>query len=148
MIIRFCQYKLVSSHRTCNLRDPEALRVGEILGLSVSPGTARGSDGDSSRSREVFYDRCRDLRNFLIDTFVAKSSNAGQTWKNHRVTDKDFAAIHDQDVLINTFYMGDYLGISADRLRQRDGVIVSWGDNSRGDANVAFARANGEEDEE
>jgi hypothetical protein len=96
----------------------------------------------------VFYDRRRDLRNFLIDTFVARSSNAGQTWKNHRVTDKNFAAIHDQDVLINTFYMGDYLGISADRLRQRDGVIVSWGDNSRGDANVAFARVNGEEDEE
>jgi len=96
----------------------------------------------------VFYDRRRDLRNFLIDTFVAKSSNAGQTWKNHRVTKNNFAAIHDQDVLINTFYMGDYLGIAADRLRQRDGVIVSWGDNSLGDANVAFARVNGAEDEE
>jgi len=96
----------------------------------------------------VFYDRRRDLRNFLIDTFVAVSGNAGQTWKNHRVTGKNFAAVHDQDVLVNTFYMGDYLGIAADRLRQRDGVIVSWGDNSLGDANVAFARVNGAEDEE
>jgi hypothetical protein len=96
----------------------------------------------------VFYDRRRDLRNFLIDTFVAKSSDAGQTWENHRVTEKNFAAIHDQDVLINTFYMGDYLGISADRLRQHEGVLVSWGDNSLGDANVAFAKLNGEEDEE
>jgi hypothetical protein len=96
----------------------------------------------------VFYDRRRDLRNFLIDTFVAKSSDAGQTWRNHRVTKNNFAAIHDQDVLINTFYMGDYLGIAGDRLRQRGGVLVSWGDNSLGDANVAFARVNGEEDEE
>jgi hypothetical protein len=96
----------------------------------------------------VFYDRRRDLRNFLIDTFVAKSSDAGQTWKNHRVTGKNFAAIHDNDVVVNTFYMGDYLGISADRLRQRDGVIVSWGDNSLGDANVVFARVNRAEDEE
>jgi hypothetical protein len=96
----------------------------------------------------VFYDRRRDLRNFLIDTFVAKSSDAGQTWKNHRVTGKSFAAIHDQDFVVNTFYMGDYLGIAGDRLRRHDGVIVSWGDNSLGDANVAFARVNGEEDEE
>jgi hypothetical protein len=97
----------------------------------------------------VFYDRRRDLRNFLIDTFVAVSGNAGQTWKNHRVTRNNFAAVHDQDVLVNTFYMGDYLGIAADRLRQRDGVIVSWGDNSLGDANVAFARVSGgEEDNE
>jgi hypothetical protein len=96
----------------------------------------------------VFYDRRRDSRNFLIDTFVAKSRDAGRTWKNLRVTEENFAAIHDQDVVVNSVYMGDYLGISADRLRQRDGVIVSWGDNSLGDANVAFARVNGDEDEE
>ncbi len=83
----------------------------------------------------VFYDRRRDSRNFLIDTFVAKSRDAGQTWKNHRVTENNFAAIHDEDVVVNSVYMGDYLGIAADRLRQRDGVIVSWGDNSLGDAN-------------
>jgi hypothetical protein len=97
----------------------------------------------------VFYDRRRDLRNFLIGTFVAVSRNAGQTWKNHRLTGNNFAAVHDQDVVVNTFYMGDYLGIAADRVRQRDGVMVSWGDNSLGDANVAFARVNGgEEDNE
>ena len=97
----------------------------------------------------VFYDRRRDPRNFLIDTFTAKSRDAGRTWTNHRVTGNNFAAIHDQDVVVNSVYMGDYLGIAADRLRQRDGVIVSWGDNSRGDANVAFARVSGgEEDNE
>ena len=100
------------------------------------------------RIRETAVPRRRDLRNFLIDTFVAKSRDAGRTWKNHRVTRNNFAAVHDQDVVVNSFYMGDYLGIAGDRLRQRDGVIVSWGDNSLGDANVAFARVSGGEDEE
>jgi len=44
--------------------------------------------------------------------------------------------------------MGDYLGIAADRLRQGDGVIVSWGDNSLGNSNVAFAKVSGEEEDE
>jgi len=44
--------------------------------------------------------------------------------------------------------MGDYLGIAADRLKQRDGVIVSWGDNSLGNPNVAFAKVSGEEEDE
>jgi hypothetical protein len=57
---------------------------------------------------------------------VAKSRDAGQTWKNHRVTENNFAAIHDEDVVVNSVHMGDYLGIAADRVRQRDGVIVSW----------------------
>jgi hypothetical protein len=95
----------------------------------------------------VFYDRRRDSRNFLIDTFVAKSNDAGQTWNNHRVTKKNFAAIHDEDVVVNPVYMGDYLGIAADHLGQGDGVIVSWGDNSFGDPNVAVARVSGEEDD-
>jgi len=96
----------------------------------------------------VFYDRRRDSRNFLIDTFTAKSPDAGQTWKNHRVTKNNFAAIHGEDFVINSVYMGDYLGIAADRLKQRDGVIVSWGDNSLGNPNVAFAKVSGEEEDE
>src|SRR5215469_5250548 len=95
----------------------------------------------------VFYYRRRDSRNFLIDTFVAHSGDAGRSWQSRRITEKNFAAIHDQDALVNSLYMGDYLGIAADRLRQRNGVIVSWGDNSLGDANVAFATVSGEEDD-
>jgi len=96
----------------------------------------------------VFYDRRRDSRNFLIDTFTAKSRDVGQTWKNHRVTEKNFAAIHGEDFFADASYMGDYLGVAADRLRQGDGVIVSWGDNSLGNPNVAFARVSGEEEDE
>lgn len=51
--IGFCQYKFVSSHRTCNLRDPEALKLGEIHGLSVSPGTARGKQSIERSQQEA-----------------------------------------------------------------------------------------------
>jgi hypothetical protein len=95
----------------------------------------------------VFYDRRRDSRNFLIDTFTARSADGGQTWKNHRVTENNFAAIHSQDSIIPVGLMEDYLGIAADRLKQSDGVIVSWGDNSLGNANVAVARVNGDEED-
>ena len=54
----------------------------------------------------VFSDRRRDSRNFLIDTFVAISPDAGQTWKNHRVTKNNFAAIHGEDLVVNPAYMG------------------------------------------
>jgi hypothetical protein len=119
--------------------DPISLKVDQMF-----PAVEVDKDGQVFT---VFYDRRRDSRNFLIDTFVAKSRDAGRTWKNHRVTENNFAAVHDQDVVVNSLYMGDYLGIAADRLRQRDGVIVSWGDNSLGDANVAFARVSGEEED-
>jgi hypothetical protein len=119
--------------------DPKTLRVDHMF-----PAVEVDKDGQLFT---VFYDRRRDSRNFLIDTFVAKSRDGGQSWKNHRVTGNNFAAVHDQDVVVNSFYMGDYLGIAVDRLRQRDGVIVSWGDNSLGDANVAFARVSGEEED-
>src|SRR5262249_3955396 len=66
----------------------------------------------------VFYDRRRDSRNFLIDTFTAKLADAGQTWRNHRVTENNFPAIHSQDSALPFFVMEDYLGIAADRLKQ------------------------------
>ena len=112
--------------------DPIDLKVDQMF-----PAVEVDKDGQLFT---VFYDRRRDARNFLIDTFVAKSHDAGQTWENHRVTIDNFAAIHGEDFVVNPSYMGDYLGIAADRLMQGDGVIVSWGDNSLGDPNVAKAR--------
>jgi hypothetical protein len=88
----------------------------------------------------VFYDRRRDKRNFLIDTFVGSSGNGGVTWSNDRVTRRNFPSIHAQDVVVNAAYMGDYLGIAVDKLNLYPGVIVAWGDNSLGDPNVLAQR--------
>jgi hypothetical protein len=92
---------------------------------------------NAGQVRVVFYDRRRDKRNFLIDTFVGTSGNAGATWTNERVTRRSFPAIHAQDLVVNSTYMGDYLGIAADKMNLYPGVIVAWGDNTKGDPNVA-----------
>jgi hypothetical protein len=112
--------------------DPITLKVDQMF-----PAVDLDKDGQLF---VVFYDRRRDSRNFLIDTFVAKSHDAGQSWDNHRVTINNFTAIHDADAVVNSLYMGDYLGISSDHAGTGDGVIVAWGDNSLGDPNVAKAR--------
>jgi len=84
-----------------------------------------------------FYDRRRDTRNFLIDTFVAKSNNGGLKWTNSRLTTAAFAPVTGwQDLVVDPFYMGDYISVAADATRGSTGVIVAWGDNSLGDANV------------
>jgi hypothetical protein len=99
-------------------------------------------DVDNSGSLWVaYYDRRRDNRNFLIDTFVAKSTNGGQSWANNRVTNTNFAPVTGwQDVFINPVYMGDYIAVTADKTGTSPGIIAAWGDNSLGDANVLQAR--------
>jgi hypothetical protein len=89
----------------------------------------------------AYYDRRRDTRNLLIDTFLAKSSNGGGTWTNSRLTNQNFAPITGwQDIVVNPIYMGDYIAVTADSTGANPGVIASWGDNTLGDANVAQAR--------
>ena len=84
----------------------------------------------------LYYGR-NDSRNFLIDVFVASSSDAGKTWKNTKVSNKSFAPVTGwNDVFVNDSYMGDYLGIAADTSKTNDGCISAWGDNIRGDANI------------
>jgi hypothetical protein len=99
-------------------------------------------DVDSSGSLWVaYYDRRRDNRNFLIDTFVAKSANGGQSWSNSRVTNTNFAPVTGwQDVFINPAYMGDYIAVAADKTGATPGIIAAWGDNSLGDANILQTR--------
>lgn len=89
----------------------------------------------------AYYDRRRDTRNLLIDTFLAKSSNGGGTWTNSRLTNQNFASITGwQDIVVNPIYMGDYIAVTADSTGANPGVIASWGDNTLGDANVAQER--------
>ncbi len=88
-----------------------------------------------------YYDRRRDVRNFLIDTFVARSADGGATWANRRATATSFAPVTGwQDVFVNPAYMGDYIAIAADVTGRNSGAIAAWGDNSLGDANVVQRR--------
>jgi hypothetical protein len=99
---------------------------------------------DVDRSGKIwvaFHDRRKDPRNFLIDTFVASSTDGGATWTNTRLTRTSFAPVTGwEDVVVNPLYMGDYIAAVADVLGLHGGVIVTWGDNSLGDANVLQRR--------
>jgi hypothetical protein len=100
-----------------------------------------GLDVDRSGNVWVTYsDRRRDPRNFLIDQFVAKSTDGGAKWANSRLTTTNFAPVKFQDAIVNPFYMGDYNAVAADATGANPGVALAWGDNSLGDANVRVAR--------
>ena len=117
------------------------MQVNDNPPLSLTDHLFPGLAVDNSGGvRVVFYDRRNDSRNFLIDTFVATSLTAGATWTNTKVTPNSFPSIHAQDLVVNPAYMGDYLGIAADKLATAGGVIAAWGDNSLGDPNVAAAK--------
>jgi hypothetical protein len=99
---------------------------------------------DVDRSGTVwvaFHDRRKDKRNFLIDTFAASSIDGGVTWKNTRLTPSSFAPVTGwEDIVVNPTYMGDYIAVASDSSGGHNGAIVSWGDNSMGDANVLQRR--------
>ncbi len=99
-------------------------------------------DVDSTGAVWVSYhDRRRDVRNFLIDTFVARSADGGRTWTNRRATPAQFAPVTGwQDVFVNPAYMGDYIAIATDLTGRHAGAIAAWGDNALGDANVVQRR--------
>jgi hypothetical protein len=40
-------------------------------------------------------------------------------------------------------YMGDYDAVATDRTQSSAGFVISWGDNSKGDANVVRGRTYG-----
>jgi hypothetical protein len=91
-----------------------------------------------------YYDRRRDERNLLIDTFVGRSTNGGRTFTTVRATPRSFAPVTGhQDLVVNPVYMGDYNAVAADALGRHPGVIVAWGDNSLGDANVVQRKIGG-----
>jgi hypothetical protein len=92
----------------------------------------------------TFYDRRNDDRNFLIDSFVARSFDGGATWHNIRATKASFAPITgSQDLFVSPNYMGDYNAIAADTTGTFPGVITAWGDNGLGDPNVAQLKFEG-----
>jgi hypothetical protein len=112
--------------------DPIDLAVDQFM-----PATTIDREGNVF---VAFYDRRRDPRNFLIDTFLAKSKDGGRTFSNHRLTKQSFPSVVGQDVLVPSGYMGDYISVAAESTGSFEGVIAAWGDNSLGNPNVAFVK--------
>jgi hypothetical protein len=116
--------------------DVPTRRVDQYLpALAVDP---RGTVG------VFFYDRRRDARNFLIDAMLATSRHGVPSFKNMRLTRDSFAPIHANDLAVSDpTIMTDYDAIASDRTNTFKGFLVSWSDNSRGDANIVRARLMG-----
>ncbi|GBD10331.1 hypothetical protein HRbin22_02599 [Candidatus Thermoflexus japonica] len=60
----------------------------------------------------VFYDRRDDPGNKLAHTFLARSTDGGQTWTEIRVS--DFASNFDDAFFGTGRFIGDYNGLSID----------------------------------
>ncbi|CBE67408.1 MAG: exo-alpha-sialidase [Candidatus Methylomirabilis oxygeniifera] len=112
--------------------NPEPLSSG--LGTDqYQPGIAVDKAG---KIGVCFYDRRRDPSNFLIDWECASSKDAGISWKNKKMTKKNFPAVPSQDLLLNSRYMGDYDGLASDFTKTNSGFIGAWGDNSLGNPDI------------
>jgi len=120
-----------------------AVKVNNSKNASPSVGTDQYLPGiavDHTGAVGVcWYDRRRDPQNFLIDRECAVSRNGGQTWVNHRITEKSFAPSLAADQLVNPAYMGDYDTTAADTLGQFSGFLGAFGDNTRGNPDVKIS---------
>ncbi len=83
-----------------------------------------------------FYDRRKDLHNFLIDRECATSSTAGEVWVNVKKTPKPFMSTSNQDNLLATDYMGDYDSLASDGRSIIGGFRGAFGDNGLGNPDV------------
>ena len=68
---------------------------------------------DGKRVDVVFYDRRGDPGNKLTHTFLARSRNGGQTWRDFRVS--DFASNFDNAFFGIGVFIGDYNALAIDR---------------------------------
>jgi len=113
-------------------QDPITNKVDQLFpALAVDP---QGQVG------VLYYDRRNDPQNFMINVILATSSDGGHTWQEEKVNRRDFPSVVAQDLLVDPLYMGDYLGLSADRSGDSEGFIAAWGDNSRGHPRVQISR--------
>jgi hypothetical protein len=73
----------------------------------------------------VFYDSKNDPNNLLTETWVAQSSDGGQTFTNFAASDMAFTP-YPIPGLLSSDYMGDYIGITS----KAGKAYACWMDNS------------------
>jgi hypothetical protein len=98
-----------------------------------------GSD-KTGRIAICFYDRRRDLNNFLSDRYCAASTNGGTKWSNSKITSVNFPSLIGQDELVAADYAGDYDTLAIDSTGKSSGFIDSYSSNSAGNPNVLTNR--------
>ncbi|HEY1850425.1 MAG TPA: sialidase family protein [Candidatus Binataceae bacterium] len=111
--------------------DPE----GGAQPLSDQYKPSIGTD-KTGRIAICFYDRRRDLNNFLSDRYCAASTDGGIKWSNTKITSVNFPALVGQDELVGPDYAGDYDTVVPDSSGLSSGFIDSYSNNAAGNPNV------------
>lgn len=97
----------------------------------VMPGIVVDAKGNVNVS---FYDRRLDATDYLLWTWVARSSDGGSSFVNHRVSDVGWDHVPTEF----SFFIGDYLDIDADERN----VYPFWCDGRSGSQDVYTDRVN------
>jgi hypothetical protein len=87
-----------------------------------------------------FYDRRRDVNNFLIDRYCGTSTNAGVKWTNTRVTSTTFAPMVGEDALVAPDYAGEYDAVVSDGLNSKSGLLTTYASNAPGNPTVMLKK--------
>jgi hypothetical protein len=91
---------------------------------SYMPGVA--VDNTNGVVGVCWYDRRNDPLNFKVDRFCGRSTDAGATFTNVRMTTASFMPIHGADDLVNPSYFGDYDTVASDSLKATTGFIGAF----------------------
>jgi hypothetical protein len=83
-----------------------------------------------------FYDRRRDVRNFLTDLECARSADGGIHWTNVRRSVASWTAGHGQDQLLGPADVGLEVGLAADFLNLTPGFRGAYSDGTAGNADL------------
>jgi hypothetical protein len=79
---------------------------------------------ESGQLNMMWFDRRNDPQNYYIDTYFARSSDAGQTWTETRVTSMMWDPAINPPISPSGHFIGDYQGIVA----TDDAAIPFWQD--------------------
>ncbi len=100
------------------------------------PGVATDKVG---RIAVCWYDRRRDVNNFLIDRFCGSSTD-GVKWTNAKITPKNYPSVVNQDLLIASDYQGDYDQLTSDATNAKAGFLGGFVNTQLGNQNVLVNR--------
>jgi len=102
--------------------DPVALPNGRGVD-HFQPGVAVDNTGTVGI---CWYDRRADPANFLIGRFCGLSVDTANTWFNIAAAPFSWPPFHGVDLLLNSFYLGDYDVVATDFMRTSPGFLGGY----------------------
>jgi len=123
---------LVSRSSNCGKTWSSPVRVNNdplysSAGIGIDhfqPGIAVNAKGELGA---CWYDRRADPSNFNIGRFCGTSTDQGQSWSNAKVDSRTWPPIHNIDLMVDPYYLGDYDTVTTDRTKASLGFQGAYG---------------------